>query len=588
MRLPCFRLNAAWIFAVALFVRLMVLVDFGHSDYLSPSGGDMQFYADWGKVLATGWHGSHAYYALPGYAMGLGALFRAVGYSPYTVAALQTLSEAAIAALIFSLTLWTFPVKRARVVGALAALGWVFFQPAQAFSLVTMPTTWGVLALWTLVAWSARTESRCPWWPWPAIGLLAGLAATMVATVLGVLVLTAVAAWRNLQRPGPFAAAVALMLAGVLAGTSPCWYHNYVVMKDPVFLSGHSGLNFWIGNNPDANGYPKIPPGLRPTQAGLLRDSILTPEADAGHELKRAEISHYWAAKAREYIRQHPGAWVRLLGLKVCNFWNATQYDDLSLVTPMADEGVLTPGLRFGQVALLGLAGLALTWRRFPRSRWIAGSVLLSMAMLLPVFITERYRLPAVPGLLMLGAGGLAALWEALAGRRWLTAGGWAAVAVAALFITRSPRPGALQARSLDDFNSGRLALEQGDLFTARAKLERAAEAAPDNADILTALGTYWLKMSNPEKARGYYTWALKVNARTPTALNNLAILEMNELHWARALTLLMQVLEIDPDDAKAQELVNCCNLRLQKEVPPEASKTFMPPSGDPRAAPAP
>jgi hypothetical protein len=566
MRLPCFRLNAAWIFAVALIVRLTVFVSFGHSDYLAPSGGDMKLYADWGKALSTGWHGSHSYYALPGYALMLSGLFRVAGYSPYTVAAVQMLSEAAIAALIFSLTVWAFPGKRTRIAGALAALGWAFFQPAQAFSLVTMPTTWGVLVLWILFAWSARTESRSPWWPWPAIGLLAGLAATLMATALGILVLTAVAAWRNLRKPGPVAAALGLMLAGVFAGTSPCWVHNYVVMKDPVFLAGYGGVNFWIGNNPNANGYPKIPPGLRPIQEGLLLDSIRTVEAEAGHEVKRAVISRYWSDKAKAFIREHPGQWIKLLGFKVRNFWSATQYDDLSLVTPMRDEGVLTPGLRFGQVAILGLAGLALTWRRFPRSRWIAGAVLLLMAMLLPVFITERYRLPAVPGLLILGGGGLMALGEALGSRRWISAGGWLAAAVAAFFITRIPQGDIQVTRWLDDFNSGRRALEQGDLLSAHEKLERAAAAAPDNADVLTALGTYWLQMRSLDKARGYYTSALKINARMPTALNNLAIIEMKESHWAKALALLNQALEIDPDDANARQLASLCNLKLQKE----------------------
>ena len=98
---------------------------------------------------------------------------------------------------------------------------------------------------------------------------------------------------------------VILVFAGVFAGTAPCWAHNYFVAHDRVFLSAHSGINFWIGNNPSATGYPRFPPGLRASQAAMLQDSISAAESAAGHRLKRGEVSQFWSAKARNYIRHH-------------------------------------------------------------------------------------------------------------------------------------------------------------------------------------------------------------------------------------------------------------------------------------------
>ena len=148
------------------------------------------------------------------------------------------------------------------------------------------------------------------------------------------------------------------MLAGFFAGCAPAWIHNYFIAHDPVLLSAHGGLNFWMGNNPDATGYPKVPPGLRTDQDGLLRDSITWAEKAAGHPLKRSEVSRYWSAQAHRYIAEHPAEWLALLGRKLRNFWNAFQYDDLSVITLLDDRGVLLPGLRWGLVAALGLAGL--------------------------------------------------------------------------------------------------------------------------------------------------------------------------------------------------------------------------------------
>src|SRR5437764_4862348 len=127
--------------------------------------------------------------------------------------------------------------------------------------------------------------------------------------------------------------AIAFLFLGIGAGTSPCWIHNYFVARDPVFLSAHSGVNFWIGNNPLATGYPRFPPGLHAGQEVMLKESINVAEKAAGRPLKRSEVSAYWFAKAKAYIGHHFGAWLNLLWTKVCNFWNAFQYDDLSMIT---------------------------------------------------------------------------------------------------------------------------------------------------------------------------------------------------------------------------------------------------------------
>jgi len=559
--------NAAWVFGLALAVRLVVLSHFGHSAYFSPTSSDMGFYANWGQRIAAGqWVEPHAFYGLPGYPFLLGGIFRWVGFSPYTIAFLQTLSEAAIAALLYQIAVWAFPGPRAHVIGGLAALGWTLFQPAQAFSVLCMPTTWGVLAFWGIFAWSTRTGSRSLWWPWLVLGALAGLAATMVATALLVLPVVLAAAARNLRKPALVLAAAASLLAGVAVGTAPCWFHNYFIAREPVFLSAHSGVNFWIGNHPGATGYPSMPPGLRPTQGELLRDSIRVAEAEEGRPLSRVEVSRHWSAKANAYIREHPGQWLGLMGIKIRNLWNATQYDDLSVINPLTEEGVLTPGLRFGAVALLAIPGILLAWRRYPRSRWIVMGVALPMVAVLPVFVTERYRLAAVPGLLLLGAAGLAQLGDALAVRRWQGVGQWLGAAAAGACVVFWPvNEPAL--RWLDTYNSGLKALEVGNLPSARAKLERAFAFAPGNSEVLSSLGNYWLHTGDFEQAKIFYRRALEANPACVGALNNLAIVAMAEGQWVAAQNLLAAALRIEPEDPGMRVLSDRCASELARRA---------------------
>ena len=202
--------------------------------------------------------------------------------------------------------------------------------------------------------------------------------------------------------------------------------------KDPVFLSGHSGINLWIGNNPEANGYPRFPPGLRAGQAAMLQDSITQAEAAAGRSLKHAEVSAYWSDKAKTYVRSHFGDWLKLIARKVRNFWSAFQYDDLSIITNLREQSVILPGLSFGIVSAFAIPGIFLGWWIAPRSRWVLAAILLSMLTLLAVFITERYRLVAVPGLLIFAAFGLSILGQALMTKKFRTVAIYLALLIAA------------------------------------------------------------------------------------------------------------------------------------------------------------
>ena len=550
---------AAWIFLFVFALRLLVVVRLVDSPYLLASSGDMKFYSDWARRIAAGHFTDHrAFYGLPGYPFFLGAVFFITGFNPFVVGLLQAASEAGIAVFIYALAGCLCPGNRGKAVGALAALGWAFYQPTQAFSAILMPTTWLVLAFWGIVWWSLQTRSSSAWRPWLGVGLITGLVATMVATIFFVLPLPIAAAVRNLRRPAAILIAVASLLIGVVLGASPCWIHNYFVAGEPVFLSAHSGINFWIGNNPIATGYPKIPPDLRATQEGMLKDSIGLAEKAVGHPLRRAEVSRFWSEKANAFIHEHPREWALLMGLKVRNVWNAFQYDDLSVVTPLSEDGILTPGLRFGFVAALAIPGMLLAWRRYGTSRWITAAVLLHMAALLPVFVTERYRLAAVPGLLLLGALGLVDLWEAFDTRRWTRAGAYVAVGLAGLlFVTIPQRNPTLWA--LDAYNSGLKDLESGNLERARKKLELSLAYSPYNAEVNFCLGNYWLEKENRPRASQFYLRAIQLDPDSVGALNNLAVLAIAEANWPLAKMLLTRTLNLESDDPKTYYLLAYC-----------------------------
>ncbi|MHA3771585.1 tetratricopeptide repeat protein [Verrucomicrobiota bacterium sgz303538] len=572
--LPVIRTPEFWLFLVALLVQLLVLTDFSKSLYFLPNSDDPKFYNDWAfRIMRGQWTDGQAFYGLPGYAYVLAAIYSVAGFDPFLIGLLQAVMMALVAVLMLRLARLVFqpaqsevldPTKRWRAVtvGLAAGLGWAFFRPANAFSVILMPTIWLVLTYWACVWWAAKTRTATIWKPWLVMGVCVGVVAMLVATILFVLPLMLVAIAATVMPGAPFRqrlprmlVAAVVLIAGVFAGASPAWVHNYFVARDPVFLSGHSGLNFYMGNNAEATGYPKMPPGLRASQEGLLKDSILVPEAEAGRKLKRAEVSHYWSQKADEWIRNHPLDWLRLLGVKFRNAWNAFQYDDIGAIALLRSQGILPPGFRFGVAAVFGLPGLVWAAWSLCRTRWVVAAVLLHMAALMPVFITERYRLAAVPGLLLLGAFWLWQGWYWLSKRQWCAGGGWLAATVVALWFVTIPHKD-LRALTLDDHNLGVRALEAGDLETAEKALIRAYQYGPDSAETNFALGNLWLAKDDPQRAKLAYRRTLELNPRHGGAFSNLGVIAMRQKFWRDAEKFFQAAIVIEPEDAKTYYLI--------------------------------
>ena len=574
------------IFLLAFAIRLLVLVRFSHSPHFIPDGDDMKFYSDWALRITHGQFTDHqAFYGLPGYAFCLAAIYKlSGGLDPFAAGLLQALMDAGIATLLYKIARTVFApaeeemgerfaANRPHIIGLSAALMWMFFTPAQAFSMILMPTIWLVLSYYTCVWWAVKTQHSLWWKPWLGLGIFVGVIAMLVATILFAVPLLLTAIFLSVERGAPrrarlskIAAAVLALVGGLYVGASPAWLHNYFIAHEPVMLSAHSGINFWIGNNPTANGYPKMPPGLRASQEGLLKDSITIAEKTAGKKLTRAEVSRFWSEKANAYIRENRPAWLRLMAVKFGNFWNAFQYDDVGAMKRLSDDGILPPGLRFGLIAALGLAGLLPAITLFPRSRWVAAAVVLHMCALLPVFVTERYRLAAVPGLMILAALGLWQLWANLARGHWLGVGTYLALAFGAATFVSIPRtdPGLW---SLDYYNAGIRSLASGDLDLAQRNFETAYAYVPDNSEINFALGNLWLEKSNQAsddlakagnrvRARDFYIRTLQFKPRHASALNNLGVLAMEDKRWDLSEKFLLSSIDAEPDDAKTYYLL--------------------------------
>ena len=567
-----------YIFLGVFVFRLLVLVRLTGSQFLLPSSGDMFFYNDWAlRILRGNWTEHTAFYGLPLYAYLLAGIYKICGYSPFVPGLLQAGCEGGTAVLLYKLGVLAFPgdsdqavekaqrgadLHRGQVIGIAAAMGWALFQPAQGYSVILMPTAWLVFVFWFVVWQIVKRKQAPPLWQLMLLGGVIGFTAMGIATILFLVPLLLAAIFLRWVAPLSYRSTGPIMvLAGVFLGASPAWIHNHFVAHDSVFLSAHSGVNFWIGNNPVATGYPRFPPGLHAGQEAMLKDSIASAEKAAGRPLKRSEVSSYWSQKAHDWIRRHPIDFLKLLGTKFKNFWSAFSYDDISVVTALRDQSVTFPGEGFGLIAALGLPGLIIACWKFPISRWIAAAVLLHMGSLLTVFVTERYRLAAVPGLLLFAAYGLWVLWQSFATARYRLAGLFLFLLFfGTAFVSMPQKDPTLWA--LDTYNSGLQAFDAGQVELARQRLDLAYAYSPYNAEINFAEGNLHLALRETDTAKSYYLSALRLDPEHVGAYNNLGVLALQESRWELAARFFRHALEHAPNNAKLHFLLAQAELK--------------------------
>jgi tetratricopeptide (TPR) repeat protein len=177
------------------------------------------------------------------------------------------------------------------------------------------------------------------------------------------------------------------------------------------------------------------------------------------------------------------------------------------------------------------------------------------MFALLGVFITERYRLVAVPGLVIFAAFGLSILWQTFAALEWKTATIYLGLIVASVMLVAWPqRDPSLWA--LDAYNSGWQALESNNLPLAEEKLAVAYAYVPDNAETLFALGNLRFAQNNPAAAQSFYRAVLNLDSQHKGAFNNLGVIALNAEQFDQAENWFRHAGNVDPRNAKTHFLL--------------------------------
>ena len=585
-------MHALLIFAVALTVRLIHIWQIRPSPFFDVLLGDANGYDQWAQQLAGGdWIGSQVFYQAPLYPYFLGVLYSIFGRDLLVVRIVQAVIGSASCVLLGMAGARLFsihptmqsphrgdPGQRVGLIAGLALALWapaIFFDGLLQKSVLDMFFMCLGLYLISRIANPPKGGHHHETAPgnqvvsgfsridWIALGLAMGaLALTRENALILILV---IAIWSIVERSSnlrrtlveravPFVAGIAIVLLPVVI-------RNYAIDGGWYVTTSQFGPNFYIGNNPQADGtYASIRFG-RGAPEFERTDAAEVAEGSVGRSLTASEVSSYWTGRALGYITGQPLDWLRLMGRKTLLLVNRSEMIDTESQesyaewsTPLRVLGWLT---HFGILVPVAMLGIIITWPE-RRRLWILHALLVTYASSVVVFyVFARYRYPLVPFLLLFAATPFDSQSPHLVRRlfaqgqrrrRWLIAATTAAIAV----VANVPMLSSTLMRAITENNLGTALQELKRYDEAIRHHERAAALAPGYAPAYNNLGAALRAVGRVDEAVASYRKALALRPDFPSASFNLANALLAKGESGASVEQFREALKVSPQSVEA------------------------------------
>ena len=530
------RWSLALIIVVALGLRVGYLSEILDNPFVQHPRLDESFHDRWAESIAQGnVLGETVFFRAPFYPYLLGAFSAVFGHNVLVPRLAQALLGTVSVIFIFLLGRRLFGIHAAVLSAFLAATYpvLIFFEGMLLFETVLT-----VFLLATVFS-SEHSFGRNTIRSWLITGLLIGLVCITRPVFLALIPLFVLYAYRRSMRhqPGAFRL-ISALLSGMLIVIAPITLRNFLVSGDFVLIASQGGINFYVGNNPEADGYTSRLPKLGGT-SWEYRDQVRHVQQSIGHPPTPSEESRFWYARGLDFVTGQPAQALMLYMKKLYLFWNRTEIPNNRDYSTFVQYSSVLQALPSGfwLVGPLGLAGMVFALQR-RRAVWIAGLVITySMAIAL-FFICARFRIPVVPLLCLFAGFFVVDSWRVVAAREWKTAAAMAAVLViAVLFVNSSVVRVETGGEARDEFALGLIALDDGRPDEAIMHFQRVSEIHPRLANLHANWGIAAWNMGDRSLARQKFHEELAVDSRSYGALSSLSSIFLEEREVDSAIT---------------------------------------------------
>ena len=293
-----------FIIAVIGFIaRMAYLADYVNVEFFPIlKGSDSYCYYVWAKDIASGdiW-GRAAFMKWTLYAYYLSLWFRLFGENIVLVYIFQFFLGIANAILLYLIGRQIFN----RSVGFIAGLLYVWYGLFIFFEGLLIYTSLSLLlnSIFFLYLFCLKNNSKIINFFWA--GLLLGVATAAQANILvfGIIAVSCLLTGSGKGFRKIFLNFLTFIL-GFLIIVGGITLRNYLVEKDFVFIAGNGGINFYLGNNSQANGGFSSGPFNHSQEEMFVESKAMAKVALGKQEIKTSTVSNFWFKKSCEFIKK--------------------------------------------------------------------------------------------------------------------------------------------------------------------------------------------------------------------------------------------------------------------------------------------
>ncbi len=551
--------SGGWLLAILAFaLRLAYILAAKSNPTFWAPAVDPLWYDEAAQAFANGSLGTLPFFRAPLYPALLGGLYYLLGHDLVVARILN--------ALIQSVAVW-----------ALFRVGWAYFSPLVAwvgagllalngmaiyFSGEILTTSLELLASICLLWATLRAIAKPSVHTWIVCGLALGVATITRPNFL--VLLPVVLFFLLRKRSGAWRPRLLLWAVAVVLPIVPVTLINTIGSGELVLVATQGGVNFWIGNNPEATGVHSSLPGIG--TEWTMQDAEEMAAYEEGRQLRPGEQSDFYYRKALRFAATHPLVEARLLLRKALLFVNHFEISNnkhLSYFIRLAPWLPFLCYLNFALLIPLSVVGL---WvgRKQQKTRLLLGLVLFYAASVILFFVTSRFRMPVVPMLCLLAA--LAVEWF-----RQTVAGQWKLRSLApSLLLVPAGIVTFMNPWNLHEAPEGWAYFMEGNAYMGLNEPEKAKIAfqrAVDDLEILPLahvnLGVLAFRRGDFERAEREYRLALADDSLCVKAWNNLGTIRESLGDTSGAISAYSRALAIRPYTTDAK--VNLAGLYFRR-----------------------
>ncbi len=406
--------SGEWLLAILAFaLRLAYILAAKSNPTFWAPAVDPFWYDEAAMLFVGGSLGELPFFRAPLYPALLGAVYYFFGHSLLAARILSALLQSAAVWALFKMSYRHFsPLVAWIAAGLLALSGMAIYFSGEILS-TSLELLIAICALWaTLHVLTNPTRISSA-----LCGLSWGIAIITRPNFLVILpVVLFFLLWRKRQK----LSRLLIWAFSVLLPILPVTLTNIIGGGESVFLATQGGVNFWIGNNPEATGMHSSLPGIGTNWT--MQDAEEIAASETGKRLRPGELSDFYYGKAFRFFAAHPWTEARLLLRKTLLFLNRFEISNNKHLSYFMALAPWLPPLRhlgFGFLIPFALVGVWVTRKR-EQTQFLLGFLLFYSASVILFFLAARFRMPIVPVLCLLTAFAIDWLWQTFRNRSGL------------------------------------------------------------------------------------------------------------------------------------------------------------------------